>query len=518
MREAMAYFLLLNGIRDLRGDSTAHRSMLIHVSRFTDVQNQIHDIANEWLEEMKSDLRNYALLNETEINEIDSLVFLRAVWEKHGLATKASKANNTVAWQHFLSQYLHKAVAPIDVRTVNQMSGVAGLDYSIHKNGLRVIAIGGNSLSRGLTLEGLCVSYFYRKSQMYDTLLQMGRWFGYRPGYQDLFKIWISGAAIDWYGYISSASEELKLEIARMRSVNQTPIEFGLKVRQDPASLIVTARNKMRTGTLVKRPITVSGRLLETPRLKADLESLASNERFFKDFVKRLDDIGTRTHLEDNEHYFWKCVNKDDITQLLREFKTHPWHLSFQGEALAEYIQNKMDGICWDVVIAQGSAKEEYHELRCGDERLRIKPESRTINATKEQISISGTKVRVGTGGAAKVGLSKKEQEWVRKQYIKVNGKKNIPDSAYLGKDLGDEILHRNAILFLHVIFVDRKSTDKKTGMVRSQIDDGVKVPDYLFALGTGFPYNGLTEETASYVVNVVELKNYYDLEEENDE
>jgi hypothetical protein len=511
MKEAMAYFLLINGVRDVRGDYKAHRSMMIHVSRFTDVQNQIRDLANAWILQMRSDLQNYSRLPETESSKIAGIAYLKAVWDKHLLSEKAGAPDNPMLWNKFLSEYLFKAVAPIDVRAVNQESGATSLDYFNHRDdGLRVIAVGGNSLSRGLTLEGLCVSYFYRKSQMYDTLLQMGRWFGYRPGYDDLFKIWISVEAIDWYGYITAAAEELKLEIARMKTVNLTPLEFGLKVRQDPASLIVTARNKMRAGTMVKRPVTVSGRLLETPRLKADVSSLKANEDVFKDFVCRLDNIGHRTTRED-ARYFWDGVNKDEIEQLLRDFKTHPWHLSFQGQALADYIRDKMGNVSWEVGIAEGSAEDAYTDLYCGTEKLSMKPEKRTIIATREQISISGTKVRVGAGGATKLGLTEKQQNEAEEAFRREHpGKLNIPDSAYLIKG-------RAPILMLHVIAVDRNSTDKN-GELRTQIEEGCKVPDFLFALGAGFPFTGQPEETASYMVNMVELSSYYDSEEDNDE
>jgi hypothetical protein len=511
MKEAMAYFLLVNGIRDIRGDCNTHRSMMIHVSRFTDVQNQIRDLVNVWLLQMRSDLQNYSKLPENESDKIDGISYLKAVWKKHNLGNNAGKQGIPMSWQRFLSGYLFKAVSPIDVRAVNQTSGSTSLDYFNHReDGLRVIAVGGNSLSRGLTLEGLCVSYFYRKSQMYDTLLQMGRWFGYRPEYDDLFKIWISVDAIDWYGYITAAAEELKLEIARMKNTNQTPLEFGLKVRQDPASLIVTARNKMRAGTMVKRPITVSGRLLETPRLKADVVSLKSNEDVFKDFVKRLDEMGIRTAL-DNAKYFWKGVEKGEVEQLLRDFKTHPWHLSFQGQALADFIRDKMSNAKWDVVIAEGSAEPPYEELFCGSEQLSIKPEKRTVNVTSDQISISGTKVRVGAGGATKLGLTDEQRVAAEDEFKRQHpDKSHMSDSAYLIKG-------RSPILMLHLIAVDRISTDKN-GKLRTQIDERCQVPDYLFALGAGFPFTGLPEETASYMVNMVELGSYYDAEDGEDE
>lgn len=506
MKEAMAYFLLVNGIRDVRGDIKEHRSMMIHVSRFTDVQNHISGLAHNWVENMRSDLRNFASLSELESDKINNIAFLKAVWQKHGLSEKAGINGVPMSWHRFLSEYLFKAVSPVVVRAVNQKNSSAGLDYYSHRDdGLRVIAVGGNSLSRGLTLEGLCVSYFYRRSQMYDTLLQMGRWFGYRPGYDDLFKIWISIEAIDWYGYITAAAEELKLEITRMKDANQTPMEFGLKVRQDPASLIVTARNKMRSATSVKRPITVSGRLLETPRLRADSKSLQENEEAFRDFIARLPEMGQSVSRDGIN--LWEGVNKDEIEQLIRDFKTHPWHLSFQGAALADFIKGCSDITSWDVVIAEGSGDEI--SLSCGEATIDIKTESRIVKATKEQISISGTKVRVGAGGVARLGLMQEQKDEAEDKFRKNNNKKNVPDSAYLK-------INRNPILMLHVVSVDRTKTDAH-GILRTQIDEGCQVPDYLYALGIGIPEIG-TERIAYYMVNMVELKNYYDAEEDEDE
>jgi len=509
MKEAMAYFLLINGIRDVRDDVYTHRSMMIHVSRFTDVQNQIRDLATAWIIQMRSDLQNYAGLSEAESDQIKGIAYLKAVWEKHGLAKKAGSPDCPMPWRQFLSKYLFRAVSPIAVRAVNQQSGSTSLDYFNHKDdGLRVIAVGGNSLSRGLTLEGLCVSYFYRRSLMYDTLLQMGRWFGYRPDYGDLFKIWISVEAIDWYGYITNAAEELKLEIARMKNANLTPMDFGLKVRQDPASLIVTARNKMRSAKYVSRPITVSGRLLETPRLRADAASLKANEESFEEFVKRLPAIGQRVERNDTR-FFWTGINKDEIEQLLRDFKTHPWQLNFQGSALADFIRDTADMGNWDVFIAEGS-DTEYDRLICGDEILRIKPEKRAIKASSSQISISGTKVRVGAGGAVKIGLTDDQKEMAAKRFKETKPfARHVPDKAYLNID-------RNPILVLHVVAVDKTGVDDK-GNLRSQVDEGVQVPDYLFALGIGIPAIG-EEKTANYMVNLVELRSYYDAGEDEDE
>ncbi len=495
--EAMSYFLLFNAVRDLRGDYTEHRSMMIHVSRFTDVQNKIAEVVNEWLVQIKSDVFNYAALSEIQREQISSLRYLRKVWIKHNLESISG-----TDWDTICTQFLNRAIAPIAVRAVNQKTGATSLDYFNHKNdGLRVIAIGGNSLSRGLTLEGLAVSYFYRKSQMYDTLLQMGRWFGYRPNYDDLFRIWMSEEAIDWYGYITRAANELKDEIAKMKLANQTPMEFGLKVRQDPNSLIATARNKMRSATLVSRPVTVSGRLLETPRLKANAEILNANETAFKTFVDHLATAGTLDTMQ--KQYYWRNVPKEMIIQLLLDFETHPWHLAFQGRALAEYIDDKMDEETWDVaLVTDGEGHAYAHGLKHGDQVLQIRStEKRTVIADDKMIRISGTKVKVGSGGCTRIGLSADEIELAKERFQKQNGNKHMSDSAYLIKE-------RHPLLMLHIIETD---LDKEEST-------NLNVPDYLFAIGIGFPDSGSGIKTANYMVNMVELKNWMDPDEEEDE
>ena len=324
--EACNYFLLVNAVRDARGDRGTHRSMMVHLSRFRSVQSQITDLLTMWLNQVNSDLRNYAKLHADKAEKIKSIHELHRVWEKYNL----SKISN-ISWEKLLNSYLYKAVAPIDVREVNMNTGAASLDYFNHKkDGLRVIAVGGNSLSRGLTLEGLCVTYFHRNTRMYDTLLQMGRWFGYRPHYDDLVKVWLTEEMIDWYGQITRASAELKEEITKMRNAHQTPRDFGLRVRQDPGALIVTARNKMRTAGDITCPITVSGQILETPRLKASPEILEDNERIFKAFVRDLAKNGERVEGEERAqgYLFWQHVPGDAIAQLLGNFDTHPRHLS----------------------------------------------------------------------------------------------------------------------------------------------------------------------------------------------
>lgn len=126
---------------------------------------------------------------------------------------------------------------------------------------VRLIAIGGDKLSRGLTLDGLCTSYFVRTTKMYDTLMQMGRWFGYRPGYVDLCRLYTTVDLVDWFGHIADAAEELREEFDAMAASGGTPRDYGLKV-QSHKVLLVTSPLKMRNAKSLQ--LSFSGDLLET--------------------------------------------------------------------------------------------------------------------------------------------------------------------------------------------------------------------------------------------------------------
>ncbi len=501
--EAAYYFLLTNAIRDVRGDNTEHRSMMIHVSRFILVQNQIAEILNVWLDQVKSDLRNYSALPTKKAEEINSIKELHQIWEKYDLESVAE-----ADWEDVLKNYLYRAVAPIDVRAVNGDTGSTSLDYDNHKDdGLRVIAVGGNTLSRGLTLEGLMVTYFYRNTNMYDTLMQMGRWFGYRPNYDDLVKIWLSVDAIDWYGQIQEATQDLKDQIYKMKAAKLSPRHFGLKVRQDPGSLIVTARNKMRSAQIIKCPVSVSGHLLETPRLVASLEVIKNNAEIVEKYIDRLSYEGKRvseTEFKTHNNYFWEGVSSDSVSELLGNFTTHPWHMSYNGKALADYVATHSWKNGWDVVLINSGDGDSFDKkIKCGDEYLEIQAtERRKIKQSDKILSVSGNKLRVGAGGCARIGLDKKQIEDAKDQfYANYTGKRNkptLPDSAYLIKG-------RNPILMIHIVEADYDKPDSK-------------YPKFLYGLGVGIPADESGNEVAIYQVNLVEIANWMDPSEEVDE
>lgn len=136
------------------------------------------------------------------------------------------------------------------------------------KRTLSSVYIGGNKLSRGLTLPDLCMSLFLRTSTMYDTLLQMGRWFGYRDGYVDLCRIATTITIISWFRAINEACNDFENQIGTMNAANRTPENFRLKVLTHP-QLLITARNKMRHAANAQ--VNFTGQRLESRNFMLEL-------------------------------------------------------------------------------------------------------------------------------------------------------------------------------------------------------------------------------------------------------
>lgn len=492
LREAIRYFILACVVSDYRKDNTEHRSMLVNVSRYTKVQNRTADLIEAYVNRIKADLENYSKLPLEKSMAIANIAALHDTWIKYDVESVAK-----CSWECLLSEFLFRSARRVEVRSVNQQHGASSLNYYEYKDvGMRVVAVGGNSLSRGLTLEGLCVSYFYRNTMMYDTLLQMGRWFGYRPNYEDLFKIWMAEDAIDWYGYITDAINELKDELLKMKRQNQTPEEFGLKVRQAPGSLLITARNKMRTATSVSRPVTVSGRMIETPRLKSDAQTIAGNEALCRSFIESLSASIQYEYDGYTKAFIWRDVPKKDVVELVRNYSTHPWNLNFQPVALADYIATD-DGSLdkWDVAIPEDDSGDMLVKLKLIDgSEVYITPKGRPLEkdlTSKNMLKVYGRHVRIGAGGCTKIGLTEEKIGELRKQFG------NSKDSTFLHTK-------RNPLLLLHIL--------SNTNSQKAPDD-----PEVVFALGLGFPYDG-KERTANYMVNIKELRNWVDIEDEDDD
>ncbi len=488
--EAIRAFIVTNTIRDLRGEGSTHRSMLVNVSRFTNVQEQVARLLDDELREIHREIRSYSQLDPKEACRSETIAAIRRTWER-----EFSDAGFN--WPD-VQRALHRAVLPVEVRSVNQRTGAASLDYPVYRqSGLRVVAVGGNSLSRGLTLEGLSTSYFFRNSQMYDTLLQMGRWFGYRDGYADLCRIWLSEEAIHWYRHIALASEELRSEIRRMQTLNLTPKDFGLKVRAHPDSLIVTARNKMRDSKLIERIISISGQGIETPRLHQSQDIIRANALHAETLFAELETHGFQRERSPFGNNLWRDIPKDIICRFLRRFESHPLNLTFQGDDLASFLE-RTDEVklqSWDIVLPNGGG-----ELEIEFAGIPYRPQKRKIEirGDSRSILVSGAKARVGSRGIEKEGVPEDLFCSKEAEYRELN--RNIPDWEY-------RRLRPKPLLIVHLVKPVENGQDYDT--------DGIP----LVAVGLSFPEFDDRDmaRRVRYRVNLVEWRNLFQVETDDD-
>lgn len=497
--EAVGAFLLSNAIMDLRTETPKHRSMLVNVSHYTEVQNQVREHVDEIVRQMQEDIRNYSSLSIKDAVQNRTIRALRDLFER-------DYSNVGFEWAE-IQGVLASATLPIIVRAVNQKTGASSLDYSQYsQSGLRLIAVGGNSLSRGITLEGLCVSYFHRNTQMYDTLLQMGRWFGYRPNYDDLLRIWISDEAANWYAHIAEATEELRREIRHMQNSGLRPSDFGMRVRAHPESLLITARNKMRNSASITRVLSISGEGLETPRLLTDEGVIIGNYRAAMRLVEKL--ASSTYNFVEDKNPLWHAVSKDLVVEMLRSFAAHPLNISFRAEDLAAFIEFSDDDRLkeWDIVIPNGSSNRSITIA----ENSTVKLQKRKLLVTPEQRSIlvNEKKMRVGSRGVEKEGMSASQVEQAEQAFRAdpINSDiSNVPDRAY-------RIFRTRPLLILHFL-------EGSSGEVPFEVPPDTE----LVAIGLSFPLLKKRSERVTYRINIVEIRNMLaieasELEEEEDD
>lgn len=368
LAEAIRSFVYACAVRKLRGQGSKHSSMLIHVTRFTSVQNAVVKQVEEYVRDLKGRYTRGIELADLEAS-------MRKEYEQTFLpgmqgirsALVEGETLEDFSWAE-LRAVLPDVLSDIRVREINGTAKDA-LDYAENDGtGLKVIAIGGDKLARGLTLEGLCTSYFLRTARMYDTLMQMGRWFGYRDGYLDVCRLYTSREMVEWFGHIADAAEELRQEFDNMVAAGATPKQFGLRVKSHSV-LTVTSRAKMRNARAMQ--LTYSGDLLQTIVFPNRKEDITAN---FKATDRFISVLGPSTDLNDQHFvrpshkwngHLWRNVTALNIISFLREYRTHAASFRIMSPLIADFIEemNKdRELTSWTVaLIGKDSGLDDKH-------------------------------------------------------------------------------------------------------------------------------------------------------------
>lgn len=387
LRRAIRSFILVCAARLARGQVTAHNSMLVHVTRFTAVQRIVTEQIERELHQITRRLRYgdgdspHQLKDELRDLWISDFQRTTSEIQRGGLIP----ADLPTDWGQ-VEEFVNEAALSITVREINGQAGEV-LDYVNHETtGLNVIAVGGDKLSRGLTLEGLSVSYFLRASRMYDTLMQMGRWFGYRPGYLDLCRLYTTPDLTEWYSHIAAASEELREDFNRMAASGGTPRDFGHRVKSHPL-MMVTSQVKMRHGTTID--VTFAGDISETINFWRTREKLEPNWKAAVKLVEVIERSGSSPDPVAGNgslvgSWMWKQVKAGPIVDFLTTYEEHEASKKVKTRLLADYIRKEVqkDRLTeWTVLVASGDSQEEE---QLGSARFKLVARSWHLTAGNE--------------------------------------------------------------------------------------------------------------------------------------
>ena len=480
---ALDEFIVARAIRNLRGQANKHCSMMVNVSRFVPVQKAVRDFLS--LREKK--IREAVLANYAMPEDVSSRnMYMQGLKN----AFDIEYADAGVTWED-VKAALFSVFEHLHLYVINSKSDEA-LDYTRYEKegiGLTAVAVGGLSLSRGLTIEGLTVSYMYRNTKMYDTLMQMGRWFGYRPGFEDLCLVHLSRDSINWYSHIADAAEELVQQVKRMRRDRLSPKDFGLYVRSHPDSLLITAANKMRSGQEVTVEQSFSGRLRESYIVSTDPDVNAKNFALIADYWQS--GFGGRPKEPTEKGIIFRDVAVEVIGDFLTRFECHSTFAGQKSDVVNYLERIAMKRPFADVLLISpsgGSGGESPFTLR---NQVRIvgkdQPDGTAWRLNKD---------RVASRGDERLGLSDAQRDEARTVAGGEVGSETVSDTHY-------RMVRNRPLLMIHSL---------------EPRGDAVAGP--IAAFGMSFPY-GDYSTTINVVVNKVwlqQMQGYVDDPDEEDD
>lgn len=373
LQTAIIDFILSGIIRKLRRDNgikmNKHHTMLIHITRLKDEQQDYKNLVDDLIDTWK--INSSAVLGSFGEN---FRLRIKQRWEKEFVMKNTYDETWNQIEEELMKQeeddgFMHS----IQVRMINSLSD-ENLDYSESKDGLNIIAIGGNKLSRGLTLEGLCISFYLRRSTAYDSLMQMGRWFGYRMGYEDLVRVHTSQTLINWFEWLITVERAIREDIARYSMFGKTPKELAVRIPLH-RKLNPTGRNKMKSAvSTITNYASQTAQSIHLPL--NDREILTNN---FQSVVGLFDKIKNSNDVIKERTECWSSVSNEIIIQFLMNMELPgPPGATFDLNGIITYI-HEISKTHPTFTVAHGGTSWDNLSQNLGDEpsivdKLNINP------------------------------------------------------------------------------------------------------------------------------------------------
>lgn len=560
LKNAIAWFICCVAVQRSRNNEK-HRpySMLIHTTQLTKAHDKIGDAVKYYIESETDELiRRCKTVWEYETKQF-SLDRFKEEYPDYGLLSEVQDYPNFSEIEENI-QYLVKGNNRIshillnDEKQITYHDGIhlcidnynhtkdkdnehVRLAYPDKKSPLSYdsafIVIGGATLSRGLTIEGLVSTYFLRTVGQSDTLMQMGRWFGYRKGYELLPRIWMDQKTRDKFDFLSIMDHELRKEIQVMEKMNLSPNDYSVKVKTDPNN-IIRISSKMRIQGAVEASWNFSGKLNQTINFNNDKDILYNNLNKTKDF---LNSLGKPIHISsENKHaansIVWKNIELNQIADFLHkfEFSQKCPFFNTKEEFLKWAKENTDKGIlgCWNVVLAgiEGNQKTPHWNI---NDDLSIN----MVNRSKFDRADNDTNINIGVLRApadmyCDVDITNITNSQIRdavingKAKIKIrlpNGDTEEYDYNYIRNQAG---LEKTPLLMLYIIDKDsvpekrKKREETKSGKSRIKLD----APEHIVGVCVNLPgasIGKMSYEAISLPLSTIDFNDEDEIVEEDE-
>jgi len=475
LERSVLYFIMCCAARISRGDGNKHMTMMVHTSTYVIMHERVESLINGWVELNKGGVLNF---QSTVADR------MRTIWEEEQDRFPSDLAECDWVDVKDVFDCLPEVLSRLEF-VVENGSTEDRIDYS---GGSKIyIVVGGSILSRGLTLEGLMVSFFLRSSIQYDTLLQMGRWFGYRPGYEDLPRIWMTEALRVRFQALAEIEQEIRDEIERYRIMGLSPMDIAVRIRAIPG-MAITAASKMRSAT--RCAISYWGTHRQTFRFPGNsMDLLSGNWRAAAELINTADALSCRDHDSWNEsRKVWRRVPKSTIIRFLRSYHFDETHADLAPSLLVEFISQEDPRLeFWNIGVIE-TKKGEISKLPLGQAG-----QVRTVNRARLK----------GTGEIFDIKALMSRRDMLFDCDI------DPPENAKW-RDL--KLLRKSSVEDRPLLLIYPINKDSKPGAgskVRRSLGAGHDV------IGIGLVFPGSTDEGGEYMTVMIEQPDSEDVEEQ---